>query len=101
MLTCPCRSCYKGCTEVNLFDGTLRGNTMFLPPQYAWLEPVIIAAVVVFVISWIGNTVTFSNRIASAFVTALIFGLIFAGLTYSGYGSVNIEIHPTPIAVQR
>ena len=30
---------------------------MFLPPQYFWLEPVIIAAVVVFVIDLVGNTI--------------------------------------------
>ena len=72
---------------------------MFLPPQYQWLEPVIIAAIVVFVIDWIGNTITFSNRVINAFVTALIFGLVFAALTYSGYGGIAISINPTPTSV--
>jgi hypothetical protein len=70
---------------------------MFLPPQYQWLEPVIIAAIVVFVIDWIGNTITFSNRVINAFVTALIFGLVFAALTSSGYGGIAISINPTPV----
>jgi hypothetical protein len=74
---------------------------MFLPSQYAWLEPVIISAVIVFVISWIGNTITFSNRIVSAFVTALIFGLIFAALAYSGYGGIDVSFHTTPVAAPR
>jgi hypothetical protein len=48
---------------------------MFLPPQYLWLEPVIIAAVVVFVVDLIGNTLTFSNRFVNALVTSVVFAL--------------------------
>lgn len=69
---------------------------MFLPAEYAWLEPVIIASVVVFFVDWIGNSITFSNRIINAFVTALIFGLIFGVLVYFGYGSVEMSVTTTP-----
>lgn len=36
---------------------------MFLPPQYFWLEPVIVAAVVVFVIDLIGNTISIQQSL--------------------------------------
>ena len=35
---------------------------MFLPAQYAWFEPVLIASIVVFIIDLVGNSITFSNR---------------------------------------
>ena len=69
---------------------------MFLPDEYVWLEPVLIAAIVVFFVDWIGNTITFSNRVINAFVTALIFGLIFAALVYFGYGSIEISVQTEP-----
>ncbi|NJM35154.1 MAG: hypothetical protein HC850_11085 [Rhodomicrobium sp.] len=69
---------------------------MFLPAEYVWLEPVIIASVVVFFIDWIGNSITFSNRIINAFMTALIFGLIFAALTYFGFGSIEMSLSTSP-----
>ena len=43
---------------------------MFLPPSIFWLEPVIIAAIVVFVIALIGNTLAFGSRVVNALVTA-------------------------------
>jgi hypothetical protein len=39
---------------------------MFLPPQYVWFEPVLIASIVVFIIDLIGNSITFSNRYSEA-----------------------------------
>ncbi len=69
---------------------------MFLPAEYLWLEPVLIAAIVVFFVDWIGNTITFSNRIINAFVTALIFGLIFGALVYFGYGRIEMSVSSTP-----
>lgn len=52
---------------------------MFLPTEYAWLEPVLIAAAVVFVVGLIGNVLSFSNRFVNALVTAIVYGAIFAG----------------------
>lgn len=54
----------------------------FLPADYSWLEPVLIASAVVFVIDLIGNVLSFSNRFVNAIVTALVFAAIFGGLTY-------------------
>lgn len=69
---------------------------MFLPTEYAWLEPVLIASIVVFVIDWIGNAITFSNRFLNALVTAVLFGVIFGTLIYFGYGGVEMTISTTP-----
>ncbi|WP_295557186.1 hypothetical protein [uncultured Hyphomicrobium sp.] len=54
----------------------------FLPADYKWLQPVLIAAAVVFVVDLIGNFLSFSNRFGNAIVTALVFLVIFGGLTY-------------------
>ncbi len=54
----------------------------FLPADYRWLQPILIAAAVVFVIDLIGNLLSFSSRFGNAIVTALVFLVIFGGLTY-------------------
>jgi hypothetical protein len=69
---------------------------MFLPPQYAWFEPVLIASIVVFIIDLIGNSITFSNRYLSALVSAIVFAIVFGGLVYFGYGSVSMSATSTP-----
>lgn len=69
---------------------------MFLPPEYGWLEPVLIAAAVVFVVDLIGNTITFSNRFLNALVTAIVFAAIFGALVYFGYGRVDMEVNSEP-----
>ena len=71
---------------------------MFLPPKYMWLEPVLIAAVVVFVIDLISNILTFRNRFVNALVTAVLFVIVFGALTYYGYGSVSMSVSTTPSA---
>lgn len=71
---------------------------MILPDEYLWVEPVLIASVVVFFVDWIGNSITFSNRIVNALVTAVIFGVIFGALTYFGYGGVEMTLDTVPAA---
>jgi hypothetical protein len=71
---------------------------MFLPVQYLWLEPVIIAAAVVFVIDLIGNTLAFGSRVVNAFVTAVVFTLVFGSLVYFGYGNISMTISAVPSA---
>lgn len=65
---------------------------MFIPEPYNWAEPVVIAAIVVFIVSWIGNALTFSNRFANALVTSVVFALIFGAITYFGYGGVAVSV---------
>jgi hypothetical protein len=66
---------------------------MFLPTEYAWLEPVIIASGVVFVIGLIGNALSFSNRFVNALVTAIVFAVIFGVL----YHLSQAEVPPSPV----
>jgi hypothetical protein len=71
---------------------------MFLPPEYFWLEPVIVAAIVVFVIDLIGNTLAFGSRVVNAFVTAVVFALVFGSLVYFGYGNISMTVNTVPSA---
>ena len=71
---------------------------MFLPPQYAWFEPVLIASIVVFVIDLIGGSIALGNRFLSALVSALLFAGVFGALVYFGYGSVSMSVTTTPSA---
>lgn len=71
---------------------------MFLPAQYFWLEPVLIAAIVVFVIDLVGNMLTFSSRVVNALVTAIVFAAVFGALVYFGYGNVQVSVRSTPSA---
>ena len=71
---------------------------MFLPAEYAWFEPVLIASIVVFIIDLVGNSIAFGNRYASALTSAVVFALVFGGLVYFGYGSVSMSVTTTPSA---
>jgi hypothetical protein len=71
---------------------------MFLPEQYAWFEPVLIATIVVFVIALVGNTIGFGNRFFGALMSAIVFALVFGALVYFGYGSVSMSVTTTPSA---
>lgn len=64
--------------------------------QYGFLEPVIIAAVVVFFVDLLGNILSFSNRFLNALVTAILFGVIFGVLTAYGIGGVAVDL-PTSV----
>jgi hypothetical protein len=68
---------------------------MLLPPQYAWFEPVLIAAVIVFIIDSVGNIIEFNNRFVNALVTAILFAIVFGALVYLGYGNIAVSVPPT------
>lgn len=71
---------------------------MMLPAQYAWFEPVLIAAIVVFVIDLVGNSFAFGNRYVGALVSAVLFAFVFGALVYFGYGNVSMSVTTTPSA---
>jgi hypothetical protein len=71
---------------------------MFLPPQYAWFEPVLIASIVVFVIDLVGASFAFGNRFLSALMSAILFAVVFGALVYFGYGNVSMSVTTTPSA---
>jgi hypothetical protein len=49
---------------------------MFLPAQYAWFEPVLIATIVVFIIDLVGNWIGFGNRFLGALMSAIVFACV-------------------------
>lgn len=69
---------------------------MFMPANLAWLEPVIIGAIVVFVVDLIGNMLSFSNRIVNALVTAIVFAIIFTVLIQVGI--IHFTVNAVPAA---
>jgi hypothetical protein len=71
---------------------------MLLSPHYVWLEPVLLAAVLVFVIALIGDVIEFNNRFVNALVTAILFALVFGALVYAGYGKLAVPVATTPAA---
>jgi hypothetical protein len=71
---------------------------MFLPAQYAWFEPVLIATIVVFIIDLIGGSIAFGNSFLSALFSAILFALVFGALVYFGYGNVSMSVTTTPSA---
>jgi hypothetical protein len=79
--------------------GRVSGNRHFrpLPPEYAWFEPVLIAAIIVFIIDVVGSTIAFSSRpVLNALVSAVVFAIIFGFLVYYGYGKVEMSVSTTP-----
>ncbi|MEQ1670074.1 MAG: hypothetical protein ABL893_04365 [Hyphomicrobium sp.] len=63
-----------------------------------WLQPVLIAAAVVFVLDLIGNMISFSNRIMNALTTALVFAVLFGTLIHLGLVKMDVKTIPAPVA---
>jgi hypothetical protein len=63
-----------------------------------WLQPVLIAAAVVFVLDLIGNMLSFSNRFVNALVTAGVFALLFGTLIQTGLVKMDVRTEPMPAA---
>lgn len=61
---------------------------MVLPPEYAWIELVLIGAVVVFLADLIGNMISFHSRVINALTTAIVFAAAFSLTVYLRYGNV-------------
>ncbi len=68
----------------------------FLPGELLWLEPVLIATVIVFIVGLVGNIVSFKNRLMNALVTAIIFLIVFGVVTYLGYGLIEVDVPTLP-----
>lgn len=58
--------------------------------KYPWLEPVLLGAVIVFVLDLVGNLISFSNRVLNALATAIIFAIVFGGLLYTGILTLDV-----------
>ncbi len=64
--------------------------------KYPWLEPVLIGAVIVFILDLIGNLISFSNRVLNALATAIVFAIVFGGLLYTGILQLDVKTVSTP-----
>lgn len=64
--------------------------------ELGWLQPVLIAAAVVFVLDLIGNMLSFSNRVVNAFVTALVFAVLFGVLIQAGIVQLDVKAVQAP-----
>jgi hypothetical protein len=70
-----------------------------MPEDMLWLQPVLIGAVIVFILDLIGNMISFSNRFMNALATAIVFAVVFGGLLYSGVMKLDIKtVTETPPA---
>ena len=56
-----------------------------------WLQPVLIGAVIVFLLDLIGNFISFSNRFLNALTTGIVFFLVFGGLIYAGIVKLDVK----------
>jgi hypothetical protein len=67
--------------------------------QFAWLMPVLIAAIIVFIVDLAGNYLDFNNRILNALAQAILFAIIFGAVTaYFTLGEVSVtEVKVTPL----
>ncbi len=72
---------------------------MFLPADYLWFEPVLIAAIIVFIVSWIGNSILFNNRLLNALVTSIVFAVVFGAVAFFGFGSITMKASSPSSAV--
>ena len=83
---------YFGLGKLEFSTDAVNVPSLFLPTDFIWLEPVLIATVLVFLVGLAGNFLSFSNRFVNALVTALIFIVVFGVVTYLGYGSVDVDL---------
>ncbi len=63
--------------------------------QFAWLQPVLIAAAVVFFLDLVGNMISFSNRFLNALTTAVVFAVLFGTLIHLGIVRLDVTAVPS------
>jgi hypothetical protein len=84
-------------------------DTTVLPPELkeatrdTWVQMVLMAAGLVFVLDLIANFISFSNRFVSALVTAVLFAVLFGVAVYTtentsttGVPSTTQPVNPQP-----
>jgi hypothetical protein len=62
------------------------------------LEPILIAAVIVFVLNTTGSFIEFNNRFVNAVVDTVLFAIVFGALVYFGYLHMSFAGAPAPVA---
>jgi hypothetical protein len=90
-----------GILSAILFFFMFRGSvpkTIAAPADLAWLEPVVIASAIVFIVDLIGNMLSFSNRFTNAIMTSVVFALLFGALSFVAYKDGAMPKMPIPAA---
>ena len=78
-----------------------------MPPELkessrqAWLQMVVMAASVVFVLDLVANFISFSNRFVSALTTAVLFAALFGFVIYSSGGLMPGPVETGPLTAPR
>ncbi len=60
-----------------------------------WLQPVLIGAVIVFLLDLIGNMISFSNRFLNALTTGIVFAVVFGALIQTGIVKLDVRTSTT------
>ena len=60
------------------------------------LQPVLIAAAIVFVLNAAGSFIEFNNRFVNAVVDTVLFAIVFGILVYLGYLHMSFAGIPSP-----
>ena len=63
----------------------------------AWLQIVVMASSVVFVLDLVANFISFNNRAVSALVTAVLFAVLFGFAIYSSGGLMHGPVSTGPL----
>lgn len=73
-----------------------QGMGISMLEEYPWILPVLIGAVIVFILDLIGNMISFSSRLLNALATAIVFAVVFGGLLYTGALRLDVKTVTAP-----
>jgi hypothetical protein len=81
-------------------DQTVLPPEMKEATQDTWLQMILMAAGLVFVLDLVANFISFSNRFVSALTTAVLFAVLFGALVYStgGLPTTTVPTTAPPVA---
>ncbi len=74
---------------------------MLFPEQYTWAEPVVITTIVVFIFSWIGNTIVSESKLLAALTAAILLALVLGPISYFRLATLSVtfpSLEPAPAA---
>jgi len=79
-------------------------DTTVLPPELkeagrkTWIQMILMAAGLVFILDLVANIISFSNRFVSALVTAVLFAVLFGFAVYSTGGLLPGPVETGPLS---
>jgi hypothetical protein len=83
--------------EVTPGVGIKRSSEHVLASRIYLVRAILIAAIIVFIVDFIGSMLVFSRRpVLNALASAILFAVIFGVLVYYGCGRVEMSVSTTP-----